>query len=79
MNIMRNNNDKTDKNEKVECIDCKRETQKEAPANASSSDGMKCEIPYTKVNSCMIKNEGQITKCVREWDEFKACHDKNRR
>mmetsp|Transcript_8018 Transcript_8018/g.11510 ORF Transcript_8018/g.11510 Transcript_8018/m.11510 type:complete len:81 (-) Transcript_8018:650-892(-) len=79
MKAMTSNNDRYVKDEKIECVDCNKKTQKEAPGHSSSSEGMKCEIPYARVNTCMMKNEGQVSKCVREWDEFKACHDKNRR
>lgn len=60
--------------DKIVCENCDKKTQKELPA--SSSDQMSCHEAYAAVSKCMKKNNGQISPCVKEWDEFKTCHEK---
>jgi hypothetical protein len=62
--------------EAVVCIDCDRKTQKDLPEDnrSSASRGNPCEETYTRVTTCMDKSKGQISSCVKEWDEFKECH-----
>jgi len=60
----------------VVCEECDRKTQKELPAASTSSEGMPCQEAYSAVTKCMAKHNGQISPCVKEWDVFKACHEK---
>ncbi|KAL7505950.1 hypothetical protein ACHAXN_003327 [Cyclotella atomus] len=64
------------KQKDVVCIDCDRKTQKDLPDDNSSSasKGNPCEESYIKVTRCMDTNRGQVSLCVKEWDEFKECH-----
>lgn len=60
--------------DKIVCENCDKKTQKELPS--ASSYGMPCQEAYAAVTKCMKENNGQISPCVKEWDEFKACHEK---
>ena len=62
---------------KVVCEDCDKKTQKELPeGSAVASEGMPCQTAYARVTKCMAEHKGQISPCVKEWDEFKACHER---
>ncbi len=67
----------TEQSEKV-CINCQKNTQKDAPRDSSSHQGQACEIPYSAVTECMSRNKGQISQCVGEWDTFKQCHEREK-
>ena len=58
------------------CEECDKKTQKELPASSKSAKGMPCQDAYAAVAKCMAENKGQISPCVKQWDEFKACHEK---
>lgn len=58
--------------EKIVCEECDKRTQKDHP----EQEAMKCETSYKQVTECMAQHKGQIAKCVAEWTEFKACHEK---
>lgn len=64
------------KQREVVCVDCDKKTQKDLPADHSSSasKGSPCEEPYARVAACMDANKGQVSLCVEEWDAFKDCH-----
>ena len=64
------------KHKEVVCIDCDKKTQKDLPDDNSSSASNDCKDSYVKVTTCMDANNGQISACVNEWDEFKECHAK---
>lgn len=50
------------------CVDCDKQTQVDRPS--ADSD---CMAEYRTVDECMKLHEGQISKCVSEWDAFKLC------
>ena len=60
------------------CINCDKKTQRDLPDdnNSSASKGNPCEISYVNVTACMDENNGQVSSCIREWDEFKECHSR---
>lgn len=60
----------------IVCEDCDKKTQKHLPEASTSSEGMPCQEAYAAVTKCMKENNGQISPCVKEWDGFKACHEK---
>lgn len=66
----------SDEKGNVVCEDCDKKTQKDLPETSTSSEGMPCEAAYAAVTKCMAEHKGQISPCVKEWDEFKACHEK---
>lgn len=66
-------NTMSEKKETIACEECDKKTQKDLP---SSEQKMPCQEAYAAVTKCMKKNNGQISPCVKEWDEFKACHEK---
>jgi hypothetical protein len=68
----------TEGQEKVVCENCDKSTQKELPQVSTAAQGMACEKVYLAVSECMDKHKGQISSCVKEWDAFKACHEKRR-
>jgi len=63
-----------DDEEKVVCIDCDESTRKDLPPESASSEGMSCGSEYNNVNACMMKNGGQVTSCIEEWNRFRICH-----
>eukprot|EP00527_Entomoneis_sp_CCMP2396_P003810 CAMPEP_0198143976 /NCGR_PEP_ID=MMETSP1443-20131203/12311_1 /TAXON_ID=186043 /ORGANISM="Entomoneis sp., Strain CCMP2396" /LENGTH=90 /DNA_ID=CAMNT_0043807291 /DNA_START=105 /DNA_END=378 /DNA_ORIENTATION=+ len=58
---------------KVVCVNCAKTTQKDVPTNSTVTEN--CSDVYTIVDQCMKSNKGQISKCVVEWQSFKACHE----
>ena len=70
----------TKEQSEIVCVECDKKTQKDLPSNdAVSSEGMPCEKEYAIVSSCMKKNSGQVSSCSIHWDEFKLCHEGNRK
>lgn len=69
------------KQKEVVCADCDKKSQKELPDgnSSSASRGNSCEESYARVTACMDANKGQISACVKEWDEFKECHAQHSR
>ena len=61
----------------VVCEKCDaRKYQKKVPKDdIKSSKGGTCEQYYKNVTICMKQNKGQISKCTKEWDLFRDCHN----
>eukprot|EP00549_Striatella_unipunctata_P009997 CAMPEP_0118673062 /NCGR_PEP_ID=MMETSP0800-20121206/110_1 /TAXON_ID=210618 ORGANISM="Striatella unipunctata, Strain CCMP2910" /NCGR_SAMPLE_ID=MMETSP0800 /ASSEMBLY_ACC=CAM_ASM_000638 /LENGTH=75 /DNA_ID=CAMNT_0006568077 /DNA_START=23 /DNA_END=250 /DNA_ORIENTATION=+ len=62
-----------------ECIECDIKNQKAVPDDSSSSQGSVCSSSYDAVAECMTANNGQVSKCVPQWDAFKKCHEEEKR
>uniref|UniRef100_A0A7R9ZJG3 CHCH domain-containing protein n=1 Tax=Craspedostauros australis TaxID=1486917 RepID=A0A7R9ZJG3_9STRA len=65
-----------------DCIDCQIQAQKknQVPRNdiASSKDEGPCADVYRSVAECMTQNQGQVSKCTKEWAVFQRCHAQHR-
>lgn len=67
-----------DRSNKV-CIDCLKDKQVAYPGidaanDENSTDSQNpCSELYNKVDTCMKRNQGQISSCANEWKLFNEC------
>jgi hypothetical protein len=69
-----------DRSNKI-CIDCQKEKKVDYPKKVDDSvnhvendvDTDPCHELYKIVDTCMERNQGQISSCVNEWNLFNLC------
>jgi hypothetical protein len=63
-------------NELDKAISSKCETCKQVdstPSTMVSKSGKNCDAQYSAVANCMMKENGKISSCKREWEIFRQC------
>ncbi|KAL7563684.1 hypothetical protein ACA910_021382 [Epithemia clementina (nom. ined.)] len=59
----------------VVCENCAKTTQRDVPEHSPIVQNHVCQDSYNQVDQCMKSNNGQVSKCVMEWQAFRTCHD----
>jgi len=72
-----NNNDRNDSKHasgelKIECQNCRKETQKKPLPDVTIHS---CTVQYEAVQKCMEHHHGQVSSCKILWEEFRSCHN----
>ncbi|KAL7994516.1 hypothetical protein Plhal703r1_c53g0159131 [Plasmopara halstedii] len=58
-----------------ECISCKRDDDTK---HQSAVKNIGCEASYLCVDACMKLNNGRVSACTEEWEEFRKCFEQGK-